>query len=441
MRSSIWRIGILALSVSGLLAVEPPENLVVDHAPAVPDELARKIGPYLEARTATFWDWHPVRREILIGTRFAETMQAHQVAFPGGARKQLTFLSEPVAGATFRPKSADYMVFMQDSGGGEFFQFYKMDPTSPAPLLLTDGKSLNRIGPWSRPGNLLAYVSTKRNGRDTDIYAMNPEKPEAARMLLQVNGGGWEPLDWSPDDTQLLLLHYVSINESYLYLLDSKAGTPQLLTPKQEKAEKVSYAGAKFSKDGKSIFFTTDKGSEFMRLVRADFTPAGLGPYIPYSANINWDITDFDLAADGKTIALVSNEDGVSVLRFLDAKSGKQKLQAKLPAGVISGLKWHDKLEEVAFTFSSARSPSDVYSVNLKGKVERWTESETGGLDPEKFVEPELVKLNSPDNVAISAFVYYPDPARFPGKRPALINIHGGPEAQALPSFLGSLNY
>src|ERR1051325_49821 len=111
MRSSIWRIGILALSVSGLLAVEPPENLVVDHAPAVPDELARKIGPYLEARTAAFWDWHPVRREILIGTRFAETMQAHQVAFPGGARKQLTFLPEPVMQATFRPKTAGYMIF------------------------------------------------------------------------------------------------------------------------------------------------------------------------------------------------------------------------------------------------------------------------------------------------------------------------------------------
>src|ERR1043165_7237141 len=130
MRSSIWRVGIFALAVSTLFAVEPPENLVVDHVPAVPDELARKITPYLEARTATFWDWHPERREILIGTRFAETMQAHQVAFPGGARRQLTFLNEPVGGATFRPKSADYMVFQQDTGGGEFFQLFRIDPSS-----------------------------------------------------------------------------------------------------------------------------------------------------------------------------------------------------------------------------------------------------------------------------------------------------------------------
>jgi dipeptidyl aminopeptidase/acylaminoacyl peptidase len=435
---------ILTAGILGSLcvaALEPPENLVADHVPAIPNDLAQQAAPYLEARPAQFWDWHPVRREALIGTRFAETMQTHQVAFPGGARKQLTFLAEPVSRATFRPKSADYMVFQQDNGGGEFFQLYRMDPGSPAPTLLTDGKSRNEMGPWSKPGNLLAFTSTRRNGRDSDIYAMDPEKPSSARMLLQVNGGGWSPLDWSPDDTQLLLLHYVSINESYLYLLDSKSGTPRLLTPGPKTGEKVSYAGAKFSKDGKSIYFTTDYQSEFMRLMRAELTPAGLGRVMTLSENINWDITEFDLSADGKTIAMVSNEDGVSVLRFLDAKTGKEKARPKLPAGVISGLKWHETLEEVAFSLSSAQAPSDVYSVNAKGKVERWTESETGGLDAGKFVSPELVKLNSQDGVGISTFAYYPDAGKFPGKRPALILIHGGPESQSLPTFLGRYNY
>jgi dipeptidyl aminopeptidase/acylaminoacyl peptidase len=440
MRSNFWRISAGLFAAASLFAIELPENLVVDHVPAIPDELVRKAGPYLEARTATFWDWHPERREALIGTRFAETMQAHQVEFPGGARKQLTFLAEPVSYATFRPRTADYMVFQQDTGGGEFFQFFRMEPNSPAPLLLTDGKSRNEIGPWSKPGNLLAFTSTRRNGRDSDIYAMDPANPSSARMLLQVNGGGWRPLDWSPDDTQLLLQHYVSINESYLHILDSRSGAPHLMTPKSENGEKVSYGNAKFSKDGKAIYFTTDYKSEFMRLARAEITPAGLSQYVSLSGEINWDIEEFDLSPDGKTIAMVSNEDGLSVLRFVDAKTGKEKSRPKLPAGVISGLKWHEKLEEIGFSLSSAQSPSDVYSVNLKGKVERWTESETGGLDTRAFVTPELVKLNS-DGVQISAFVYHPDPQKFRGKRASLILIHGGPESQSLPNFLGRYNY
>jgi dipeptidyl aminopeptidase/acylaminoacyl peptidase len=36
---------------------------------------------------------------------------------------------------------------------------------------------------------------------------------------------------------------------------------------------------------------------------------------------------------------------------------------------------------------------------------------------------------------------YYRPPARFTGKRPVIINIHGGPEGQSRPSFLGRTNY
>src|SRR3990172_4442403 len=40
----------------------------------------------------------------------------------------------------------------------------------------------------------------------------------------------------------------------------------------------------------------------------------------------------------------------------------------------------------------------------------------------------------------ISGFLYRP-PARFSGQRPVIINIHGGPESQARPGFLGRYNY
>jgi dipeptidyl aminopeptidase/acylaminoacyl peptidase len=153
-------------------------------------------------------------------------------------------------------------------------------------------------------------------------------------------------------------------------------------------------------------------------------------------------VEDFELSPDGKTLAFVTNEDGVSILRLMRADSGRELKAPKLPSGVISGLQWHEYGRELAFTLSSARSPSDVYSLDVKrGQVERWTESETGGLNPQSFVEPELVRLKSFDGLSITAFLYRPDPAKFPGKRPVLISIHGGPEAQARPSFQARNNY
>jgi dipeptidyl aminopeptidase/acylaminoacyl peptidase len=97
---------------------------------------------------------------------------------------------------------------------------------------------------------------------------------------------------------------------------------------------------------------------------------------------------------------------------------------------------------------SWAHSPSDVYSYDAESrKMERWTASEVGGLNPEAFVVPELVRYPTFDEVApgkrrtIPAFVYRPAADRFKGRRPVFIDIHGGPEAQAQPNFLGSLNY
>src|SRR5256714_11709140 len=40
----------------------------------------------------------------------------------------------------------------------------------------------------------------------------------------------------------------------------------------------------------------------------------------------------------------------------------------------------------------------------------------------------------------ISGFLYRP-PATFTGKRPVLVVIHGGPEGQSQPTFLGRANY
>src|SRR6202008_3700408 len=119
---------------------------------------------YTEVRSASFTSWHPVRRELLVLTRFGDTPQVHLVRMPGGARQQLTFFPERVGQASFQPTRGDYFVFLKDIGGGEFFQIFRFDVATGAVTLLTDGKSRNRLGAWSRSGDRLAYPSTRRNG-------------------------------------------------------------------------------------------------------------------------------------------------------------------------------------------------------------------------------------------------------------------------------------
>src|SRR5215472_15252834 len=68
--------------------IAPGENLVTEGLPKIPASLAETIGRYTESRDAFQTDWHPRRREMVIGTRFGNTYQVHLVKMPGGARQQ-----------------------------------------------------------------------------------------------------------------------------------------------------------------------------------------------------------------------------------------------------------------------------------------------------------------------------------------------------------------
>jgi dipeptidyl aminopeptidase/acylaminoacyl peptidase len=423
-----------ALAQEAVLA--PPDNLVLDNVPAIPTSLAETAGRYAENRAAFPSDWHPQRREMLIGTRFGNTYQTHLVKMPGGARQQLTFFTEPVHGGSFHPRGGDYFVFSKDVGGGEWYQLFRYDFATRDSVLLTDGKSRNLLGPWSSSGDLIAYTSTRRTGQDTDLWVMNPADPKTDHLLTQLSGGGWSPEDWSPDDKKILLIEWISVNETYVWLVNTATGEKTALTPRRTD-EQVAYRNARFSKDGKGVYLTTDKGSEFQQLVYIDLAAKQMKVL---SSNIPWDVDDIVLSYDGRWIAFVTNEDGLSALHLLDTTSGGELPVPKLPVGLVGSLLWHRNNHDLAFALTTARSPGDCYSLDITaGKVERWTTSETA-VNTEAFPEAELVRWKTFDGKMISGFLYRP-PAKFSGKRPVLIDIHGGPEGQSRPGFLGRENY
>lgn len=414
-----------------------PENLVAEGIPPIPASLAATVRKYTESRSASIADWHPSRREILISTRFGNAAQLHRVSAPLGARYQLTFYDEPVTGGSFDPRDGRFFIFSRDVGGNEFGQLYRFDLASGDATLLTDGgRSQNGGVSWSTDGSRIAYASTRRNGADRDIWVMDPRMPSTDRLVLQNAGGGWGVMDWSPDDKTLLVGEYLSVNESRLWLVDVATGTKRPLTP--TRAEPVSWGDAVFATDGRSVFATSDQHGEFQALVRADVATGSVTPIV---RNIPWDIESIELSPDGRTLAFTVNEAGIGRLHFLNVASGTHRRVESLPVGQVSGLRWRPDGSELALTLSSARSPSDVYSLEpVSGRLTRWTESEIGGLDPSSLAEPTLIEWISFDGRKISGF-YYPAHARFTGKRPVIINIHGGPEGQSVPSFQGRNNY
>ena len=360
MRFSIFT-AICVVSVSLAIAAEPPpktitpgDNLIVDGIPPISADIVEQVGRYTESRAAVFQDWHPRKIEMLITTRFGDTNQVHRVAIPGGARTQLTFFPDRIVGAAFDSINGDYFIFSKSIGGSEFNQNFRYDLSTGDITLLTDGKSRNALGPWSNAGDRLAYTSTRRTGRDTDLYVVEPSNPKSDRLVAQVDGGGWLASDWSPDDTKLLVTEYVSINESYLWTVDVTTGEKRRITPKSS-GEPVAYGEAAFSRDGRGLYVTTDKESEFQRLAYIDL---GSGTHTYFSSTIAWDVESFELSRDGRRIAFITNEEGIGVLRQLDTATRQELPAPRLPVGIVSNLAWHENSRDLGFQISSAKSPS-----------------------------------------------------------------------------------
>jgi len=423
-----------------------PASIVARNVPPIPKERVADLLPYENIRTASLADWHPTERKLYIRTRFAQSVQLHEVAMPMGDRRQLTFFNDPITSAAARPGDPNQVVFALNEAGAENFQFYLLDRATGRAQRFTDGKSRNESPLWSRDGKLLAWVSNARNGRDFDLYVADPAKPGSERRVAELKGA-WNPLDWSPDGKRILLDEGISANEDYLHQVDVATGEVKAITPRPSKtgAETVAYQGGRWAADGQSIFTATDRGGEFLRLVRL-----GLDNSIQaeISRGISWDVQGFDLSDDGALLAFITNEDGFSKIHLADARTGAALPSPDLPPAVGGTLRFRPGSHEVGFSLSWARSPSDVYSYDPDSrKLERWTASEAGGLNPEKFAVPELVRYPTFDQVApgrqrtIPAFIYRPPADRFKGPRPVFIDIHGGPESQVQADFLGSKNY
>ena len=423
-------------------------NLVIEGIPDIPQRIIDRRLQYQNIRFAYLQDWDPSGEGILISTRFAETSQFHWVRTPGGARQQITFFNEPVRSAMMNPDpSVSGFLFRKDVGGSELYQIFFYDLEKGDYWMLTDGKSRNGSSLWSNKGDRFAFYTTKRNGRDWDIYIGELNNSKNAVAVLE-STGTWIPVDWSPDDSQLLVSRYVSASESYYYTLNlSTKKLTQINSPSGIEAistqKKIAYGDAQWSKDGNGIYLTSDEGSEFQQLKYYDLKTQ---KFAVLSQDISWNVEEFDLSNEGKVLAFVTNEDGIGRLHLLNLKTRKEMKIPKIPLGQIYALQFSPEGDQLGMVLNTPQTPGDIYVLDIKKKkMVRWTTSEVGGLKTEKFAVPELIHYETFDRVdgkprMIPAFYYKPK-NQAEGPLPVLIQIHGGPESQYRPYFSSNIQY
>lgn len=414
------------------------DQLILQDVPKIPEALVNRLSQYQNVRSANLLDWTRDGKSIYIRTRFSDISQIHKVHVAGGARLQLTWFREPIGRVLRREKGRELAITM-DQGGGEQDQIFLFDPKTATTRQITEGQYRNRSIRWSKDGKKLAFQSTRRNGRNNDLWIMDPDRPGSEKLFLEAPDGTWfGPADFSRSGEYLLVQQFFSVLDSRIHVFNLKDGSSQLLAGSSEYPS--ANRAISFDRRTRGFYFITN-----MRGRAAELAWKSLDPEVPafYITNqIPWDVTDFVLSEDGKRGAFVTNEEGASRLYMLDTRSGRYSRVENIPIGIISNLKFSPDNRRLGIGLSTAQSPNDVYVLNLTGSgrarsMTRWTFSEVGGLDTRSFVEPSLFHyptfdLDGEEQRKVPAFIYKP---KSDGPHPVIIYVHGGPESQYRPSF------
>jgi dipeptidyl aminopeptidase/acylaminoacyl peptidase len=438
-------------------------------------------GPRAEApapRSLRFVDWHPQRAEMLVvaggGSASAGTPQLHRLREAGARAQALTQERHAVQRGLWEPQSGAYLVYSRDTDGDEAWRLFRLAPEGrEAPVALTPAHLRVADYAFLPEGRGLAVLLTtldrraERASEDgersekgdegdespapgarqprTELWRIDPLQPEAPpQVLARAEGTRLSELRVLANG-DLTLLHSTG-RGSRMWRHRWQGGAPLPLTGRGETA--TTTHGPALADAGPPSL--TPPGLLWTRPVEGDFRAlsaldADSGQRTRYSAGPAADLEGLAVPPPGsppRPLALVHNEQGLSVLRLFLPKDGAGELRRPggVPAGVIGTLAWHPRLPLLAFNHVSPQSAGRPWVLDLeRGEVQPWSAS----AQPADTVQPELrtLRWKSFDGTEISALHIAP-PAHFSGPRPVFIEIHGGPSAQARPSFLqGTLRH
>ena len=434
------------------------------------------IQQYLNIRSAAAPTMSPDGREMAYLTNVTGTSQVWAMFLPSGKPGQLTNYDDNVSFVKWLGDGSG-IIFGKAKGGDENTQFYWMKPDGTGVKALTDSPTVrHNFGEVSNDGRFIYYASNRRNRKFFDVYSMDIQtgvenllfQHDGNNNIAAVNNDG-SKIIVSRDGIELSL-------DNDLYLINTKTGKEQLLTPHKGSTQ---YGGVSFLPDGKSLVLGSNEGREFFTLANLRLkNAANSGDWSDANRELRFidgvtnDVSGITMADSPSRIAFATNREGFSELWLQPIETdGKPlitfftgKLQkVTLPGqGVVGGMTIDRGESKLAFSFSSSKSSGEIWIYDLKYRtLKQATNSDQAGIDPKSFVAPELIKYTSFDGREIPAWYYPPQGVEYLRKKnnsgrvfafskvigvvgsqrlsaykvPVIVSVHGGPEGQERPGF------
>jgi dipeptidyl aminopeptidase/acylaminoacyl peptidase len=431
LRTVLTGLGLVAL-LAGAASAKPPAKPAATEAPRQVKQYT--IDQFLANTAYGGGSFSPDGRKILVSSNQTGVFNVFAIPVDGGKPVQLTDSKvsaiQPIG---YFPHDERFL-YSSDQGGNEKNHLYAQSPDGKV-RDLTPGDNLKaQFMGWSKDEKSFFLGTNEREASAFDVYEMAFDG--YGRKLLYKNEGAYLPEAVSPDRRYIALAKSVTNAASDIDLYDRTTGKLITLASHEDAGAEVANSAADFSPDGKSLYYTTDKGSQFAYLVRYDLATGQRTEVL----RPQWDVQGAGFSRDGRWFNIAINNDARTELRVFEAAGMKP---VKLPAmqADITGINFQPNGSLMSFYAESA-GPRDLYVSDLKtGKVRQLTHALNAAIDPKDLVPPQVVRFKSFDGTEIPGLLYKPLTASPAAKVPGLVWVHGGPGGQSRIGYSGLIQY
>lgn len=388
----------------------------------------RPLIDYLEVTRSIYPSFSPDGKKVAFLNNQSGTFQVHTINLDGTDRQIITSYDEAVDDVDYSPVSED-MLFVRSTGGNEEHHFFIRNTQGEVRALPVDKKAKQHGGSWSWDGKKIAYASNVRNGIDFDIYVMDIETGESKRVFEE--GGFCINLSFSHNGKYIGVLRHNHGEDKDIFIVDLETGKNEHIFPKGEKA---SFGGIRWTLNDGGFYYFTDEGSDFQYICYYDLSTKQSKTILSFP----WDVSGFSLTRDGTKAAVKINEGGYSRLFIYSTKDWSVLREFPL-TGMIPGMMWDPAGEKMALTYTTTRDPATIWIYDVKSNEAHALVPSVHRIPKETLVDAVLEHYPSFDGTPIPVFAYYPKDAK--GRVPVIVDIHGGPTGQSVPSFVGLYQY
>lgn len=370
---------------------------------------------------------------VLISSNKTGIFNAYLIPTTGGEPQPLTQSQDnSVFVISFFPKD-QRILFSGDKGGNEIFHLYMREENGNIRDLTPNDTARATFEGWAHDEQSFFYSSNARDRRFLDVYEMALDT--FTPKLVYQNDAGYDLGAISPEERYFAFGKSITTNNSEMYLYDRQTKGLKHLSKHEGDAQ---FSAQAFSVDSKSLYFTTDEGSEFAYLKRYDLST---GTFETVEA-AKWDVMYSYFSRTGRYRVLAINNDANTEIKILDTKSNKLVNLPKLPNGEITsvGISRSEKL--MAFYVNGSKAPNNLFVYDFATqRYTKLTDTMNPEINPEDLVEAEVVRYKSFDGLEIPAIYYKPHQASNTNKAPALVWVHGGPGGQSRLGYSALLQY